>query len=86
MLPTISIQAGLTALKLGKLSDAIAIWENISHNQPAQSREALQAQMHLVQAYAQIGDRDRARTLCQQLINCTHAPVQIWAKQTLRNL
>lgn len=79
------LQLGLTALKRQDYAEAIAILESVQQSTPSASTRA-RAEMGLVRAYAQRGDRERARDLCQLL--CSHANLQVksWAEQTLREL
>ncbi len=80
-----SLQLGLAALKRGDYVEAIAILESVQQstsNAPTRAR----AEMGLVKAYAQTGDRQRASTLCQSLCNHASSQVQSWANRTIAEL
>ncbi len=83
-----NLEIGLAALKQGDYQTAIATLENICEAELHESTR-LRAQIALVQAYQQIGDRDRACQLCQTLIHTqstTNAPAKKWAMAKLREL
>lgn len=84
--PAISMEAGLEALKEGQDQEAIQIFETFCQNVVPNSREHLQAQMHLVKIYQNSGQIGQAITLCRQLLTSTNAQVQIWAQHTLKSL
>lgn len=80
------MEAGLEALNQGQDQEAIQIFETFCQNAIPNSREHLQAQMHLVKTYQNLGQNEQAIALCQQLLTCTNAQVQIWAQQTLKGV
>ena len=73
--------AGLVALKQGQDQEAIQIFETFCQNAMSNSREHLQAQMHLAKIYQNLGQNEQSIALCQQLRTCTNAQVQIWASR-----
>jgi tetratricopeptide (TPR) repeat protein len=81
-----SLDAGLEALNQGRNQEAIQIFETSCQNAVLNSREHLQAQMHLVKIYQNLGQKEQAIALCQQLLICPNAQVQIWTQQTLKGL
>lgn len=85
---SVSLEAGLVALRQGQYQEAIALLEAFCHNCAAsaqtRSRDYLQAQMHLIETYEQIGQTEQATTICYQLVNCMNAQVQIWAQHHLQ--
>lgn len=81
-----SMEAGLEALNRGQAQEAIQIFETFCQNAAPNSREYLQAQMHLVKTYQNLGQNKQAIALCQQLLICPNAQVQIWAQQTMKVL
>lgn len=81
-----SMEAGLKALNQGQDQEAIQIFEMFCQNAAPNSREHLQAQMHLVKIYQNLGQNEQAIALCQQLLTCTNAQVQIWAQQIMKRL
>jgi lipopolysaccharide biosynthesis regulator YciM len=81
-----SMEAGLAALHQGQDQEAIQIFETFCQNAVPDSREHLQAQMHLVKTYQNLGENERAIGLCQALLECANAQVQIWAQQTMKGL
>lgn len=85
-----SLAAGLAAVQQAQYQEAIGILEAFCHDCAVQaqvaSREYLQARMHLVNTYEHYGQIDRAKALCSQLLTCSNAQVQIWAKQRLQTL
>lgn len=81
-----SMETGLEALDQGQTQEAIQIFETFCQNAVPNSREHLQAQMHLVKAYQNLGQNEQAIALCQQLLACPNAQVQIWAQQTMKSL
>lgn len=83
---TTSMKAGLAALNQGQDQEAIQIFETFCQNAVPNSREHLQAQMHLVKTYQNLGQNEQAIALCQPLLICTNAQVQIWAQQTMKSL
>jgi lipopolysaccharide biosynthesis regulator YciM len=82
----ISMEAGLEALNQGQDQEAIHIFEIFCQNAVSHSREHLQAQMHLVEIYKNLGQTEQAIALCQELLTCPNAQVQIWAQQTMKGL
>jgi hypothetical protein len=81
-----SMEAGLEALNHGQEQEAVQIFETFCQNAVPNSREHLQAQMHLVKTYQNLGQNERAIALCQELLVCPNAQVQIWAQQTMKGL
>jgi lipopolysaccharide biosynthesis regulator YciM len=80
------MEAGLEALNQGQDQEAIQIFETFCQNAVPNSREHLQAQMHLVKTHQNRGQMERAIALCQVLLDCPNAQVQIWAQQTMKGL
>jgi len=78
--------AGLAALSQGQEQEAIQIFEIFCQNAVPNSREHLQAQMHLAKIYQNGGQHEQSIALCQQLLICNNAQVQIWAQQVLKSL
>jgi lipopolysaccharide biosynthesis regulator YciM len=85
-LTSTSMEAGLEALHQGQDREAIQIFETFCQNAVPDSREHLQAQMHLVKTYQNLGENERAIGLCRELLECSNAQVQIWARQTMKGL
>lgn len=85
-LTTPLIESGLKALNQGQNQEAIQIFETFCQNAVPNSREHLQAQMHLVKTHQSLGQTERAIELCQELLDCPNAQVQIWAQQILKGL
>jgi lipopolysaccharide biosynthesis regulator YciM len=85
-LTAVSMEAGLEALNQGRNQEAIDIFESFCQNSASDSREHLQAQMHLVKTYQDLGQAERAIALCQALTICANAQVQIWAQQMMKGL
>jgi tetratricopeptide (TPR) repeat protein len=83
-LTAVSMEAGLEALNQGRDQEAIAIFESFRQNSDPDSRDHLQAQMHLVKTYYGLGQAERAIALCQELTICANAQVQIWAQQIMK--
>ncbi|NJR39579.1 MAG: hypothetical protein HC781_13140 [Leptolyngbyaceae cyanobacterium CSU_1_4] len=81
-----SMAAGLQALKQGQAHEAIQIFETFCQKAVPNSREHLQAQMHLVKIYQGLEQNEQAIALCQPLLTCPNAQVQIWTQQTLKGL
>lgn len=87
MSPTVtSMEAGLIALKHGQDQEALQIFEIFCQNAVPNSREHLQAQMHLAKIYQNLGQNEQSIALCQQLLICPNAQVQIWSQQVLKSL
>jgi hypothetical protein len=80
------MEAGLEALNHGQEQEAIQIFETFCQNAVPNSREHLQAQMHLVKTHQNMGQMTQAIALCQALLDCPNAQVQIWAQQTMKGL
>ncbi len=84
-----NLEIGLAALKQGDYQTAIATLENICETELHESTR-LRAQIALVQAYQQIGDRYQACQLCQTLIESQSttnvAQAKKWAMAKLREL
>lgn len=96
MIPDV-VQAGKEALRQGRLQEAIQLFEGYlaqSRQQdkalgiPADSSdgEALEAQMNLVRAYHQLGQTEKARSLCLELLQHPNPQAQGWAKKILLRL
>jgi lipopolysaccharide biosynthesis regulator YciM len=85
-LTSTSVEAGLEALHQGQNEEAIQIFETFCQNAVPDSREHLRAQMHLVKTYQNLGQSERAIGLCQELLECSNAQVQIWARQMMKGL
>jgi lipopolysaccharide biosynthesis regulator YciM len=85
LIPTL-MESGLEALEQGQDREAIQIFETFCQNAVPDSREHLQAQMHLVKTYQNLGENERAIGLCRELLECSNAQVQIWARQTMKGL
>ncbi|MGY2801993.1 M48 family metalloprotease [Thermostichus sp. MS-CIW-25] len=92
-----AVQAGKEALRQGRLQEAIQLFEGYlaqSRQQdkalgiPADSSdgEALEAQMNLVRAYHQLGQTEKARSLCLELLQHPNPQAQGWAKKILLRL
>jgi Zn-dependent protease with chaperone function len=92
-----AVQAGKEALRQGRLQEAIQLFEGYlaqSRQQdkalgiPADSSdgEALEAQMNLVRAYHQLGQTEKARSLCLELLQHPDPQAQGWAKKILLRL
>lgn len=81
-----SMTAGLAALSQGHDQEAIQIFEIFCRNAVLNSREHLQAQMHLAKIYQNLGQHEQSIALCQELLICPNAQVQIWAQQVLKSL
>ena len=84
--PISLLEIGLNALRQGQNQEAISILEAFCQCQPDDPRDYLQAQMHLVAAYQNVGQLEQAIALCQQLITADNAQVQIWAQILLPKL
>jgi hypothetical protein len=80
------MEAGLQALKQGQDQEAIQIFETFCQNAVPNSREYLRAQMHLVKIYQNLEQKEQAIALCQQLLICPNAQVQIWSQHVLKSL
>jgi Zn-dependent protease with chaperone function len=83
--PSSLLQLGLAALKRQDYAKAIAILKDVQQSTPSAPTRA-RAEMGLVKAYAQTGDREGASALCQLLCSHASSQVQSWAKQTLGEL
>lgn len=92
-----AVQAGKEALRQGRLQEAIQLFEGYlaqSRQQdkalgiPADSSdgEALEAQMNLVRAYHQLGQTEKARSLCLELLQHPNPQAQGWARKILLRL
>jgi len=80
------MEAGLEAINQGQAQEAIQFFETFCQNAVPSSREYLQAQMHLVKVYQNLARNEQAIALCQELLTCPNAQVQIWAQQTMKSL
>ena len=68
------LEIGLNTLRRGQPQEAISILEAFCQCQPDDSRDYLQAQMHLVEAYRNVGRLEQAIALCQQLTHSGECP------------
>jgi tetratricopeptide (TPR) repeat protein len=84
--PISLLEIGLNALRQGQHQEAISILEAFCQCQPDDPRDHLQAQMHLVAAYQNVGQLKQAIDLCQRLIAADNAQVQIWAQLMMPKL
>ena len=80
-----NLETGLAALKKGDYQTAIAQLEHVSEVELHESTR-LRAEMGLVEAYQQMGDRDSARKLCESLIQSQNARAKKWAMAKLKEL
>jgi Zn-dependent protease with chaperone function len=92
-----AVQAGKEALRQGRLQEAIQLFEGYLAQSRQQDRalgipadssdgEALEAQMNLVRAYHQLGQTEKARSLCLELLQHPNPQAQGWAKKILLRL
>jgi len=82
-----ALQAGREALQQGRFQEAIQLLEAYL----AQSRQrgeagasdsqALEAQMNLVRAYHQLGETEKARALCLELLQHPDPQARGWAQK-----
>ncbi|MFT0818770.1 tetratricopeptide repeat protein [Synechococcus sp. W60.3] len=87
-----ALQAGREALQQGRFQEAIQLLEAYL----AQSRQrgeagasdsqALEAQMNLVRAYHQLGETEKARALCLELLQHPDPQARGWAQKILPRL
>lgn len=82
----VQFKAGADALAQKRYAEAISALERYCQGEAAPSQRYYQAQMWLVKAYHEMGDRDRAQQLCQELTTVAYPQVQSWAEKTLRLL
>ena len=88
--PISLFQIGVEAVQQKRFADAIPALEAFCHSSTRPTKERLQAQMHLVQAYYKGGQPENAIALCQHL--AANAPpnappnVQTWATNLLTSL
>lgn len=78
------VEAGLTAVKQGDYSQAIALLESV--NLPPEHPLGAKAQTGLVTALIRAGDPLRAARLCQTLQQTGNPPLQEWSNRTLQGL
>jgi hypothetical protein len=83
--PEPSLEAGLSAIKLGDFQSAIAILEALTQT-VTNSNIFLQAQIGLIVAYTKSGNIPRGITLCETLTHSQNSEVQQWANRTLEQL
>lgn len=92
-----AVQAGKEALRQGRLQEAIQLFEGYLSQSRQQDKalgiptdssdgEALEAQMNLVRAYHQLGQTEKARSLCLELLQHPNPQAQGWAKKILLRL
>lgn len=75
---------GVTACKEGRYPKAVQYLEDYCQGCPDhQTKDYIEAQMHLVKAYQENGQYSSAIALCQQMTNHTNPQVQAWANKTL---
>ena len=85
--PISLFQIGVEAVQQKRFADAIPALEAFCHSSTRPTKERLQAQMHLVQAYYKGGQPENAIALCQHL--AANAPpnappnIQAWATNLL---
>lgn len=79
------LERGLRALHQREYETAIAYLEAALPTTP-DLNQRLKAQVSLVKAYAAVGQRDRALSLCQELQSSPNPKVAQWATQTLPGL
>lgn len=78
------LDAGITAAKQKRYSEAIQLLEDFCHNcVDTSTKNYLQAEMWLVKAYQATGDLEEAIALCQQMTNNKNPEVASWAKKIL---
>ncbi len=85
----LSLETSLVALEQQQYSKAIGLLEAFCHDCVVEAqidRDYFRAQMHLIAVYEQQDQLDRAIALCQKLLDCPNAQVQIWARQKLVTL
>lgn len=80
------MQAGVEALNQKRYTTAVQLLEAYCARSVPGAQATVQAQMWLVRAYQQNGQRQQAIALCQQMATSPIPQVQAWAKQTLPKL
>lgn len=80
------LEAGLTALQTGNVTDAIAQLEAYLSLANSEAADTLKARMGLVQAYAETGRTSEAIALCRLLEASPHEKVRSWAAGQLLKL
>lgn len=81
------LRIGATAVKQGQYNQAIEPLEQFCKDAiDRRSKAFFQAQMWLVRAYKEVGDRAQAVAVCQQLANSDFPQVQQWANKVLPQL
>lgn len=83
---SVSVEAGLEALKQHRYADAVNLLELFCHDGGPSSRAFLQAQMYLVKAYQRNGQPEQAIALCQRLCALEQPQISAWARQVLPTL
>ncbi len=87
-----ALQAGREALQQGRFQEAIQLLEAYlaqSRQQGeagASDSQALEAQMNLVRAYHQLGETEKARALCLELLQHPDPQARGWAQKILPRL
>ena len=82
-----SLQAGLDALREKRYRDAVQILQDFCRYYTQRgSKEYLQAQMMLVKAYQNLGDRASAITIAKELSIQENPQLSSWAIKALRSL
>lgn len=84
--PSNLFQTGAEAVQQKRFTDAIPALEAFCRNSTSPTRELLQAQMYLVQAYYKGGQPENAIALCQHLSTNAPPQVQAWATNLLATL
>ncbi|BAY09809.1 molecular chaperone DnaJ [Calothrix sp. NIES-2098] len=78
------VTEGITACKEGRYPKAIKYLEDYCQGcKDRNTKDYIQAQMWLIQAYQLSGQLQRAIALCQLLSNHPHPQVQTWVSKTL---
>lgn len=83
--PTPSLEAGLAALQQQDYQTAIALLSQVSELELDEDR-VHHAQMALVKAYHQMGNREKAIALCHILQRSQNPQIQTWVQSTLTQL
>ena len=83
---SMSLQAGLDALKQRQYQEAIDLLEEFCRNSDSSSSEYVKAQMGLIKAYQRTGKIENAQVICRQLAESDNQQVREWAQQTQQTL
>ncbi len=87
-----ALQAGREALQQGRFQEAIQLLEAYlaqfrqQGEAGASDSQALEAQMNLVRAYHQLGETEKARALCLELLQHSDPQARGWAQKILPRL